>query len=1164
MTKINKIVMQGFKSFAKRTEIVFGDHFNSVLGPNGSGKSNVLDAICFVLGRLSSKSMRAEKSANLIYNGGKTKKPGKKASVSIYFDNSKKTFPKKDKEIKISRIVKKTGQSVYKINDKTSTRTQILDLLSIAKIDPDGYNIILQGDIIRFVEMSTVERRKVLEEISGISIYQDKKHKAMNNLNKVEDSLKEAEIILAERETYLNELKKERNQAVKYRNMKEKIDSSKATVLNHQIKEKKEKKGKKEKKKKKADSRLDKINKDISDTKKKIKETREEVDKLTKEIEKKGEKEQVQIMKKLEELRVDIATNNTKIENLKQELEKISSRREQLEADSKEITSKNKGIEKKINELEKKKEQVDKEHKSILNTIEKFKDKRNLGEIPKIEEKIQKIDTKAEKLQKDVQKLREEQQDLLREKDRVEYKITTLDDRIEKVQEVEKEHNKELKSLKEKKKSFKKITVELNKSLADDSSLAAQIGKKEQKLAKLKQELSRFKARSVGIKEKLSANIAIKKILEQKNKIKGIYGTVGELGTVSTKYSMALEVAAGSRLNNVVVKDDKVAAKCIKYLKKNKLGRATFLPLNKVRSYKTRPENKKLAKSRGCHGLAVNLVDFKTKYRVVFNYLFANTLVVDNITVARRIGVGKARMVTLDGDIAERSGAMTGGFRRRKSGLGFQEKETSKNINEIEDQVRELSKAVEVLEKRRQENQKNIVDLRKEKAGLEGEIIKIEKSLHLEKGDVDVSKKEKRLLNEQSKQLEKTIEKKNKEIQKLNKKFAKVKAEKQSLRNDISELQNPELLAELNTFEDKRNELKEELIQTEHEIKSAKMQLKEMYGPELEKIDKILKQLDKEEKGFEKDLKKTKKKVDNQETELKTKEKKQKAFYKKFKDLFSKRDKLNEKQRDLEIKKGTLEEKSRDLEMKINNYALKIAAINGELSGLLKEFEQYQGVVIMRKKNISAIKAEITRFENMVEKMGSVNLKALEIYDSVQEEYEELLAKKDKLEEEKADVLILMEEIESRKQELFMKTFDSVNEHFQNIFKRLTTKGKAHLALENPKDVFEGGVRIRVKLTGRRFMDIRSLSGGEKTLTALSLIFAVQEYDPASFYVLDEVDAALDKHNSEKLARLIRKYSQNAQYIIVSHNDAIIQEADNLYGVSMNEHSISKIISLEI
>jgi len=239
MAKIIKILMRGFKSFAVKTELVLGEHFNVVLGPNGAGKSNVLDAICFVLGKGSARSMRAEKSANLIYNGGKTKKPAKEGEVSIYFDNSDKSFPSDQPVIKVTRIVRQSGQSVYKINDETRTRQQILDLMGAAKINPDGYNIILQGDIVRFVEMSGEERRKIVEDIAGISIYEEKKQKALNELNKVEEKLKEAEIILTERKTYLDELRAERDQALKFRDIKDKISQNKASFTHMKIKGKK-------------------------------------------------------------------------------------------------------------------------------------------------------------------------------------------------------------------------------------------------------------------------------------------------------------------------------------------------------------------------------------------------------------------------------------------------------------------------------------------------------------------------------------------------------------------------------------------------------------------------------------------------------------------------------------------------------------------------------------------------------------------------------------------------------------------------------------------------------------------------------------------------------------------------------------------------------------
>ena len=221
MTKINKLVLHGFKSFARRTELTFGDNFNCVLGPNGSGKSNILDALCFVLGRMSAKAMRVQKASNLIYNGGKSKKAMKQAEVSIFFDNEDKIFPTEDPYVKVTRIIKQTGQSIYKINDQKRTRQQILELMSYGKIDPEGYNIVLQGDIVRFTDMRAEDRRLLIEDLSGISIYEDKKQKALKELDKVDDKLKEASVILAERNRYLKELRKDRDSALKFKERSE-------------------------------------------------------------------------------------------------------------------------------------------------------------------------------------------------------------------------------------------------------------------------------------------------------------------------------------------------------------------------------------------------------------------------------------------------------------------------------------------------------------------------------------------------------------------------------------------------------------------------------------------------------------------------------------------------------------------------------------------------------------------------------------------------------------------------------------------------------------------------------------------------------------------------------------------------------------------------------
>ena len=579
-TRINRLVLSGFKSFAKHTEIPFNERYSCVLGPNGSGKSNILDALCFVLGKSSSKSLRAEKAANLIYNGGKSKKPAKNGEVSIYFDNTDKIFPTEEAEVKISRIVRQTGQSVYKINDETRTRQEILDLLSMAKINPEGYNIILQGDIVKFVEMHPDERRELIGEIAGISIYEEKKHKALLELQKVDEKLKETEIVLTERNTYLKELKKDRDQALKYKEMNDKIRENKASYLKLQIDKRQAEKDEQQKKLDEANNELEGLNSKVEQLKKQNEEKRAKIEQITKDIEKKGEIEQVQLTRQVENLKIEITKKNSRIETIKNELIKISNRKEDLKNSIKEVKQKISGLEDDKKNMEKDIASKSKEREAIRKRVLEFRQKNKIDNIGDIEKQVEEIDKKSEELQKEVQSAREQQHNLIREKDSIVHQLNTINAQISKVAEVEKESKKMMDEVKQKRDEFKKSTLELNKNLEEDSVLAVKLTESRKKLASLEEQLSKLRAQELSTKELSYADIAIKRIIELKKSNPRIYGTVSELGNVKSKYALALEIAAGNKLKSIVVEDDKTASECIKYLKDNKLGVVTFFPLN--------------------------------------------------------------------------------------------------------------------------------------------------------------------------------------------------------------------------------------------------------------------------------------------------------------------------------------------------------------------------------------------------------------------------------------------------------------------------------------------------------------------------------------------------------------------------------------------------------
>jgi chromosome segregation protein len=1163
MTKINRITMHGFKSFAHKTDIPFEDKYNVILGPNGSGKSNVGDAICFVLGKLSAKSMRAEKAANLIFNGGKKKRPSGEGTVEIAFCNKNKLFPDNAKEAVVSRTITSKGSSIYKINGKKRTRTEVLDYLATAKINPDGYNIILQGDITRFVDMPHVERRKIIEEISDVSIYEEKKHKALLELNRVDEKLGNADIILKERKTYLKELKKDRDQAMQFKELKDKIDSNKATFVHVQMQSKLEEKAKFDAQISKHEETIKKSEGKIEELKAQIVAQKENISSINKEIEQKGEKQQVEVHKNIEDLKVTLAGERARISTLKDEINKIAQRKDQFKEEMKELNEKSSSHSNMQKDLSQQQKLKQRELQIAEKNIADFKKKHKIEASQSLDQEVEEKDTLIEQKQEEVQKMRQEQQELLRDKDKLEYQIQTIDERITKVREVEKENKGQVKQLQQHKTNFKSATLRLNKLLDDDSSFASQVANARRNLQSLQEKHAELNAKALSFKASAAGNEAVKNILANKKKFKGVFGTVAELGQVNKKYALPLEMSAGGRMNNIIVADDKVAADCIKHLKNNKLGSASFIPLNKIRATEIRAEHKSLSNSAGAHDFAINLISYKPQFKKAFEYVFGNTLVVEDIETARSVGIGKVKMATLDGNMAEASGVMRGGFVGRRRSSSFAQKDSLEELGKVEAEVGQLQSVMANVQTKREANEQEIGTLRTHKAEIEGEIIKLEKTLHLDTTDLDANNDLKKELQGQLKDVDSKLSEVQKGVSTINRDLAGLKSKKQMLRSQVSELRNPRLLAQLRAFEESKQQSREDLLKLEAELKNTRVQMEQMFAPEQEKIQEIMKQHEKEEITFKEEMKTLARSISEKEKELTQREKASTEFYSKYKELFNKRESLGNEVSKQEADIESIRDRMRNSERELNMTSLRNAEIKAKLAGLEEEFGRYKNAKLIKNPDIPVLQREIAKFEVMINQMSAVNMKALEVYDQVETEYTKLVEKRDGLDIEKTDVMTLMNEIETKKKEHFMKAYNEVNTNFQRIFQNLFKKGKAFLQLNNPNKPFEDGLSVKVKLTGNRFMDLKSLSGGEKTLTALSFIFAIQEHQPASFYVLDEIDAALDKHNAETLSKLIRSYSDSAQYVVISHNDSVISEADTLYGVSMKE-GVSKVTSLKI
>ncbi len=1158
MTYIKQLTAKGFKSFAKKIDVPFGTNFNVVIGVNGSGKSNICDAICFVLGELSAKGLRAAKSANLIYNGGKKGSPAKEAEVSLIFDNEKKEFPIATKEVKLTRILSHKGISKYLINDEVRTRQQILELMAIAKIDPDGHNIVLQGDIVRFMEMKPEERRMIIEDVAGISVFEEKKERAMGDLTKVQEKLNEADIILTEREKTLSDLKQDRDMALKYKDVEGELERSKATKLHLNMKEKETKREEHEKLVKEHEEQAKKAQEQIDEFKKDVEAKQLETKGIDQELDAKGDKMQRAISKEIDALKTEMITMQTRKDVCGNEITKITNRAKELDKNLDDLA-------KTITQLHKSKEKLEKDIAGLkedeARTEDKtaaYKDKHGIKDTSDINAKISELDERIELKQKDMLAISEQKQNMLREKDKLEFEAKSLDEKIEKIDGQKEEDKARAQTLKDRKVEFTKLARELSDRINESSVFSAQLGNAREKLMETGDELAKLRARSIGIKEMSGADAAIQKITSMS--IDGVYGTVSDLGKVSSKYALALEVAAGSRLKSVVVSTDVVAAKCISILKENKTGVVTFLPVNKMREKVVTDESKRVAKESGAHDLAINLVKFDKKFDNIFKFVFGSTVVVDDLSVARRIGIGRERMVTVEGDLVEQSGAMVGGYRRRTGG-GFQQEEVNKGMENLHAEEEKLHEIVTLLETRKTDNDEAIFSLRERKALLEAGIKTLESAGVTELSPSDLKLQKKDLMSKVS-ELQKQIQVHERDVSDIEKEIEKVKTERTEMIEGMSKASGSDAQETLLKLGEEKRSTREQVIKNESEIKGILSQ-QAFYKAEQEKVSQILGSSVKEKSQFSAEFESLKITIDIKYKELKDKEKSQTQFYADYQHLFAKKGKLQQQIQQREVQTIRQEERILGINNRRNDVSVKIAMINGELEGLKREFEPFASVQLRRGISIEDLGSEIKALEQQMKSMGNINMRALEIYDKVKVEYDSLVDKYEKLKVEKDDVLGLIYEIETKKKSIFMKTFNAVEKTFKNIFATLSTKGEALLEIENMENIFEGGVDIKVRMTSSKFMDIKGLSGGEKTLAALSLIFALQEFQPAAFYLMDEVDAALDKHNSELLSKLIAKYSQQAQYLMISHNDSVITEANTVYGVSMQD-GISKVTCLKI
>lgn len=1169
MIYISKLSMKNFKSF-KRATLPIKQGFTAIVGPNGSGKSNIIDAICFVLGRSSAKSLRAERFADLIFNGGKKEKPAKEAEVTIYFDNAGRELPINSREVRITRSIDISGNSVYRINGKRSSRAEILELLAEAKVYPDGHNIISQGDVTKIIEMSPIERRQIIDEIAGISEYDEKKRKATRELEKVSENVSRVNAVLREVGEQLERLRKEREDALRYRYLKEEIKKSKAMLLHSKHRELNQKLEKIEEKLKEHEERRNKLERLRNILNIKLEVKKKEVEKLNQEIILKEETEQFSVFRELEKsgnalnlLEDELSRNGLAFKEIEKNMEKT---KEEMRLNYKEI----KNLESKNTHLSALRERI----KSRILSLKKEIDE-NYSKISKEGSVALKYREELKKLRKDLNEVHKDIIDLekavailsgkreenKRIKEKLEEEIieikNNLDNIIKSIEEDEKRKNKLEKIDKDiyiKRISIEEKISEVKENIRKISTLI-QLNREEE--GKLRAECKFL--------EKRRFDRAIEEILKLKKP--GVYGTIAELGVTEKKYAKALEIAAGAAMNFIVVEDDKIAEECIEYLKKNKIGRATFLPLKNLKFKEPKPEIKKIASST--HGFAIDLIGFDSKFKPAFYEVFRDTVVIENIEEARRIGIGKCRMVTLDGDLIEKSGKMSGGHFEPK--VKFDIDESRKKLMKIEREIEKLARERENLIEIEVKLEEDLKKLNKEDAENKKELETLSERIKLNKKRKDDIEKE--LVNKELyiKELSREIRKisselnnKNKKLVELRRVFAKLDGRKKELEEKLQGSEVEELLEEIRQKENKLFKLEKEKDEINNKIKLNNSKINEILKPRTKKLKDELISMHKEKKIIKSKINDLKDEIEERRKEVNALQEKSNEIQKIINELKSKRNSFLTGIKKMERKIGEFKNEINRLSKSIEKLRVEIVRVETKLEEVSKNLEKYRDVEVNfeEKLDLKALEDKVLKMEFELNSLEPINMRAIQDFEEVKKKYEGIKSKVDKLEEERQSILELMDEIEHRKKEVFMKVFENIARNFRRIFSKLSDGGEAELVLDE-RNPLEGGLQIKAKPPGKNPQYIELMSGGEKTLTALSFIFAIQRYQPVPFYVMDEIDMFLDDANVKKVSELIKESSKEAQFIVVSLRQSLMSSADHLFGV-INEDGVSKIIGVEL
>lgn len=1177
---LKSIEIHGFKSFANKIVFQFHNGITGIVGPNGSGKSNVADAVRWVLGEQRIKQLRGASMQDVIFSGTETRKPLSYAYVAITLDNSDHQLAIDYDEVTVARRIYRSGESEYLINGTPCRLKDVNELFYDTGIGKEGYSIIGQGQIDKILSGKPEERRELFDEAAGIVKFKRRKAAAQTKLENEKQNLVRVNDILSELEKQVGPLEKQSEVAKVYLRKKEELKSLDINVFLLENKRLREQLASAEEKYNLASTELVETGEKYEGIKEEYERIQQEIESLDTAIE--AAREQLtdtglmrgKLEGEINVLKEQINSahgSENHLNNRKAALEEEIAGKEQEKQD---ILTDKKDTDTQVQEIAEAAAKAKADLEAIQNKITELNNNIEAGKNTIIGELNQRATIKSKMGRFDTMM------------EQINIRKAELNSRLLRAKSDEVAREETVKKLEE---TFETVTEELRQMTEQEAASELELGNIRENLTGLDAKLRETQTRFHQEQSKLEAltNIterydgyggSVKKVMEQKEKEKGIIGVVADIIQVEAKYETAIETALGGNIQNIVTDNEETAKHMISFLKQNRLGRATFLPLTSI----TKPQefkNPEALKEKGVIGMADELVGTEEEYRNVAKAMLGRIVVVDNVDnavkIARKFDYG-IRMVTLEGELLVPGGAISGGAFKNNSNLLGRRRE----MDELEKKVKKLSEDITTYNQKIEDTKSKRNKLRMDLEALKTEMQR--KSIEQNTARLNISQARERMEEEAESAQSLKLEE-----QEIETKIFEIRSGKESITQELAASEELEkttqeqILGFQKELESCRLEESEASAHAgEWEVKVEKMRQALDYkqanvdriGGELERAQAELKEILEALTENAQEVERKKNNILEIEKTIAASHENQDASRKKLDEDLAKKEELSAKQKDFFRSREEMSERMNALDKEVyrlGEQKKKLEdGIEGQINYMWDEYEitlsDAAGLRNEEMNDLPAMKREISGLKDEIRKLGNVNVNAIEDYKNLMERYTFMKTQHDDLVEAEKTLEGIIEELDTAMRKQFTEKFAEISREFDKVFKELFGGGKGTLELMEDEDILEAGIRIIAQPPGKKLQNMMQLSGGEKALSAISLLFAIQNLKPSPFCLLDEIEAALDDSNVGRFAKYLHKLTKNTQFIVITHRRGTMEQVDRLYGITMQEKGVSTLVSVNL